>query len=138
MQLHIFSSYWTYFTALCTLNAACVLFFLIHIFLSLIINPCHLPYINELLTFSAICHIILPLAVIRKTLMFFPCCYISRSLIFVELWTYAAKIQNLNLAIRIICTFFFIFFCYVSYLATYLSILDIHPISVYVLPLLPL
>ena len=53
-------------------------FFYIHLFLPLNIKPWHLPYITELLIFPAACHIILPLAVIRKTPMFFSCCYIFR------------------------------------------------------------
>ena len=137
MQLHIFQSKWPYFTALCTLLAACVLFF-IHLFLSLNINPCHLPYITELLTFPPTCHIILPFAMIQKTPIFFNSKYIFQSTDFCNTLNLCCQNSKFKFGYMHYLYNLFIFFCYVSYLAAYLSILDTQSISLYLLPLLPL
>ena len=82
-------------------------FFLIRLFLSLNISPCHLPYITELLTFPSTCHSILLLTLIKKkTPKFVSASIFFRLLIFVAHWTYAATIQNSNLAIRITFTIY--------------------------------
>ena len=60
---------WSFFGWLCTLPVTFYIFLKIHLFLPLNIYPCHLTYFSETLTFSAICHIILPLAMLRRTPM---------------------------------------------------------------------
>ena len=138
MQLHIFPSHWPNFTALCTLFDPCVPFFLRHLFLPFNINHCHLPYITKLLTFPATCHIILPLAMIHKTAIFFP----SKYLFQITDFCFALSLCCQNSKFKIGYTHYlynlYIVFSYVSYLATYLSFRDTHPISLYILPLLPL
>ena len=113
-------------------------FFQNHSFLPLNINPCHLPYITELLTFLATCHIMLPLTMIHKIPIFFACKYIFHITDFCCTLNLCCQNWNSKFGNTHYLYNLFIFFYFVWYLATYLPILDTHLISLYILHLLPL